>query len=143
MTTSADLTLKVSDENYSSIQVLKCLYQAGWSFNDHGLKGYLPVGDNGSFNWCFEEISDEDLFLILERKHKINELIGVAMTWESSNIGGEFLFNTENSITINLSTNRQLFLENITDVNWYLERIIPFISEMKLKITNISFEEHV
>jgi len=143
MSVSSGLYIQIVNIDYSPIRILEILHKAGWNFDDHGLKVYLPIHDNGNFDWTFESISVEELFLILKEKSSLKELIGVVLTWEDSSVGGEFLLDYEGKITISLSINRCLTKNGITDVSWYLERIIPFISEMKLKITSISFEEHV
>lgn len=142
MSISSGLYVKIVSNDNSPMEILELLYQAGWSFNDHGLKAYLPIHDNDNFNWNFDKISDEELLLILNRKNSLREVLGVVLTWKDSNIGGEFLLDFEGGVTVSLTINRQILLESITNVNWYLERIIPFIKLGGFKIENIRFEEY-
>ncbi|RZF53644.1 hypothetical protein EXE30_06625 [Acinetobacter halotolerans] len=142
MSISSGLYVKIVSNDNSPMEILELIYQAGWNFNDHGLKAYLPIHDNDDFNWNFDAISDEELLLILNHKNSLREMLGVVLTWRDSNIGGEFLLDFEGGITVSLSINRQILLENITNVNWYLERIIPFIKLGDFEIENIRFEEY-
>ncbi|ENW81690.1 hypothetical protein F909_01374 [Acinetobacter sp. ANC 3929] len=141
MSVSSGLYIKIVGVGYNPIRVLEIFHKAGWNFDDHGLKAYLPVHDNGNFDWFFDSISVEELFLILNEKNSLKELIGVVLTWEDSNIGGEFLLDSEGKVTVSLSINRCMLSSGITDVNWYLEKIIPFIQFDNLKVENIKFEE--
>ena len=143
MSVSSGLYIKIAGMGYSPLRILENLHKAGWNFDDHGLKAYLPLYDNGNFDWIFDNISLEELFLVLNKKSSLKELIGVVLTWEDSNIGGEFLLDFEGKITVSLSINRCLLSSGITDVNWYLEKIIPFIQFDDLKVENFRFEEQI
>lgn len=143
MSVSSGLYMKIVGMGYSPIRILEILHKAGWNFDDYGLKAYLPLHDNGKFDWLFESISLEELFLILIKKNSLKELIGVVLTWEDSNIGGEFLLDFDGKITVSLTINRRLLSNGITDVNWYLEKIIPFIQLDDLKIENLGFEQQI
>jgi hypothetical protein len=142
MSISSGIYIKLDSANYNPLFLLKILLKAGWSLTDHGLKGYLPLGDNGNYDWTFDILSDEQLFIILKEKCLLNELLGVVLTWRDSNIGGEFLFDINGVITISLSINHLRTFNGITDLNWYFEKIIPCIRSNNMKILSIKYEEY-
>lgn len=132
----------------SKVRLIEKLLDFGWTFNDNGQGSYLPIDDKEDFNWQRENISPESLMLILKEKEKCDELIGVAMTWEKTGIGGEFLLMSNGVISINLSINRKLFNADIVntkimDVNWYLTRLLPVFNQEDIKVESFSYQECV
>lgn len=126
------------------LSVIQLLLSFGWCFNDGGAITYLPIGDNDDFDWQRAEITDNTLLEILREKEKLGELIGVTMTWESSSIGGEFLFYSDGIISLNLSINRKKIKKHgYTDINWYIEKIIPVLNKGRMRIESFSYSEHV
>lgn len=142
MSKSVGFYIKFADANYNPLQLIKELVHLGWTLNNFGSTYYLPLHDRNEFNWQIENISDDELFSILENKHALDEMIGISMLWKESNSGGEFLF-YKDKLIFSITVNRQIFLENITNVNWYLEKIIPCILKRQMTITHIKFDEHV
>lgn len=140
MSKDTGLSITFADANDDSIQLIREFIAFGWTFNNCGNKFYLPLNDRDEFNWTIENISDDELFSILENKHTLDEMIGISMLWKESNSGGEFLFYRDKLI-FSITVNRQILLDSITDVNWYLEKIIPCILKCQMTITHIRFDE--
>ncbi len=139
---SIDLLLKVI--NLSNIDIIKELLDYGWSFNDDGQSFYLPIGDDDEFDWQRVELSTSDLLSILRKKEHLGEVIGVVLTWKKTNIGGEFLFRPDKSISFIISKNRKVLDKTkFTDVAWYMSRIFPAIEGVNAVIESASWEEHV
>ncbi len=45
MPVSSGLYIRIVGMGYSPLRILENLHNAGWNFNDHGLKAYLPLHD--------------------------------------------------------------------------------------------------
>lgn len=142
MSISAWLEIK-SIDNIQPIVLLNKLIQLGWIFSDNGLKTFLPLGDNDNFDWQSENVYSDYLFDIFRQKFIQNELIGVVMTWSETMIGGEFLVCSEGRLNISLSLNRLTTIAGITDVNWYIDKIIPVFNDLHYEVELISFNQHI
>ena len=144
---SIEIGLSKYPQDYKSpIELLKILLHGGWTLNDHGGISYLPIGDNDDFDWVIQaQISQNELMQILEEKEQKNERIGIVLTWQETNIGGSFMFESSNEISISLTINRKIVCgENsfkMTDGNWYLLRLLPLFHENNIKVCSFTFEE--
>lgn len=147
MSVSANIDLRLAFPNKPETFMMtdiQLLLSFGWSFNDGGTATYLPVGDNDNFDWQRVAISDANLLDILWKKEKSGELMGVAMTWQNTGIGGEFLFFQDGLISLNLSINRKKIKGyKYTDINWYIERIFPALNKDQTRIESFSYSEHI
>ncbi|WP_337034591.1 hypothetical protein [Paenibacillus illinoisensis] len=124
--------------------ILQKLEEFGWSYNDHGKVTFLPVGDVDDFDWQHECIPLEELFKILAEKDNQKELIGVVMTWRDTNIGGTFLVRENGTIIMSPDINRRILnvesYNKITDINWYMTKLVPVFGPL---LESIFYEEHV
>lgn len=150
MSISASIDLAVSSRKFpktSAIEILESLLKFGWTFNDSGRKSYLPLGDKDDFNWQMEDISSERLMSILIKKEQQNETIGVGMTWADTGIGGMILLTNGGNLSLTLSINRKMIedIKNdlLTDVNWYLTKLLPPLDEGGMIVESISYYSHV
>lgn len=149
MSISASIDIKLI-KYISSIRIIQELSNFGWTLNHRGKMSYLPINDNGMFNWTDEDFCEESLIKILKQKEKLGELIGVGMVWQDINIGGEFLFypsdKLDGQISIILSMNRKILQINthlkITDVNWYLIKLLPPLNKGDFNVEFYSYSEH-
>lgn len=145
MSRFASIDIVVSSPSKTSVDIIKALLKAGWTFNDYDNVSYLPIGDNDDFDWQRKPASDIDLVKLFTEKDKLGEIIGVVMTWKKTNVGGEMIFRQDNSFSFSLSMNRKNLAQhsNVTDINWYLERLIPAISINEMVVESIKFDEHI
>ncbi len=148
MSVSASIDVKFvtsEDKGSSIVDIVKGLIKNGWTLNDNGKVSYLPVGDDGDYNWVSENINIDELINILDEKERQNESIGVSLTWGDTNIGGTLLLWDKKSLSFNLSINRKIINQDssmgITDVNWYLEKLISGLINERLKVASFSFEQ--
>lgn len=148
MSVQASITISFSiiKGRVSPIEIINTLLSKGWTFNDHGGITYLPLGENEGFDWNFQEKISGDLIMeIIKEKEQRQEVIGVAMTWHNTNTGGLFMFREDNQLSILVNINRKTFPDSggleITDVNWYLSRLLPVFSKNNLFVEFFSFEE--
>lgn len=144
MSRSTFIDISIVSETKTSIDFIKALIKAGWTFNDYGSVMYLPINDNDDFDWQREKMPDFDLIKILIKKEKLNETIGVVLTWKNTNIGGEVLFKKDKTILFNLSMNRKVVSHdfNVIDATWYFKKIIPGLTNHDTIIKSIKLDEH-
>ena len=136
-----------SSQNYiKTTDLINLILKSGWTLNDHGGISYLPIGDNGDFDWFIQaHITQNELMQILKEKEKKKELIGIVLTWQNTNIGGSFLFYPSNEISVSLNIDRKILygINNfkMTNSNWYLLRLIPIFYENNIVIKSFTFDE--
>lgn len=143
---SIDSTISIKLTNkISAVEIIKSLMTYGWTLNDYGKVSYLPLGDNDDFNWQSENISIDTLFDIVRNKELLGEMVGVMLTWEDSLIGGSFLFDNDKSFTFNICINRKIIIGyddyNMTNVSWYIERLIPAINSDRIKVEAFTYQQ--
>jgi len=81
-------------------------------------------------------------------KEKVNEIVGVSLYWDHSEIGGDFLFwprdMTHKNFSIDLHVNSPLIKMDdsyvITDFNWYWERLLPSLDKA-FGVFSVSYEQ--
>jgi hypothetical protein len=161
MSVDASFDFRVVDVNsrvvISPLKVIDILSKNGWNLLDpNGYVFYLPAGDEpGMFNWADNKMDLSSLMKIFEQKEKNKELIGVRIAWRDTEIGGNLLLwdkdeakhkNIHTPIAFDLDANRKMLADygnfKITDVNWYLERLIPIFNQGDTLVENYTYEEH-
>ncbi|WNF04738.1 hypothetical protein [Brevibacillus borstelensis] len=148
MSIEASINVKLVHDTLQKVPALDViinLLEFGWTFDDNGHCSYLPLGDIDDFEWKSEVLGKEHLLNVVKEKERMNEIIGVVMTWENTGVGGEFLLWNDGSISLKLNVNRKTTGENLrfTDINWYLDKLLPALNQRNIKIEAFSFEEHV
>jgi len=126
MSISASIDL-VFDREVSPVTLIETLINFGWSVNDNGHISYLPLSDDDQFDWEWCDINRwSSVLSILTSKAALKETVGLALTWEDSNIGGEILILSDGrNICFSLTSNRKEINNNsYTDFSWYLGKII-------------------
>ena len=144
MSTQVSLSIKLSRRGnnvLSSVQIIQILVNNGWNLTNNGKTLYLPLGDKDDFNWQEEFLTTIDFFDLVKRKEQSNEIIGVGLYWDGTEIGGTLLLHQDHNISFSVSINRKILFGNITDVNWYLERILPCLETDAMIIEHFSFSQ--
>ena len=119
------------------------MFQAGWDVNDHGKIRYLPLGDNGMFNWqTLPKSNWPDVYDIILSKEENNELLGINLIYKEFNRGGIFHISNE-SIHFFPTINRKIIFDNykVTDFSWYINKLFLCIDPQKLRISKIEMEQ--
>ncbi len=134
MSHAAGINITISSSTKSILELIEVFLNNGWWVKDHGHISYLPLGDDGAFNWQHIAIAAwPKIVEILRQKEKNRELIGLVMTWKEANIGGEFLFFPDGQLlAVSWSVNRKALKHcaDFTDHSWYLTRILtPLLKE--------------
>ena len=148
MSVSASINIQLGKMNInrvSAIQLIKTFIRNKWRLQWNNNISYLPVGDD-DFDWQSDKISIEELVNIVEEKESRGELIGILMLWDSTEFGVELLIHSELELSFNLSVNRKVITyaknTHITDINWYLEKIVIPLKENNYIIEYFSFDEY-
>lgn len=143
MSISASIDIQLSNERITPIDIVSILINNGWTINDNGEKVFLPLNDDGMYDWHSErDITDNEVINILKLKDKAKESLGISLTWLDTNIGGEFVINHDLLITITLSNNRQVNGYSVTDFDWYLSKLVPLFQKENIYIELISFSHY-
>lgn len=147
MSVSAYLELKVVHSQgceMNPVALVEQLMDYGWEPSINYEMSYLPLGDDGDFDWETEKFNLESLMATLREKELQGELIGVVLTWKDSGIGGQFLVYEDGTLSISMSINRKFIdevEEKITDLNWYLVRILPAFNREGQQVISFKYEE--
>ena len=144
MSTLASIDIKLSRKKafpISSESIIKALILSGWNAVNNGKILYLPLGDEDDFDWQEKALNQSDIFSIIEQKERNNEIVGVGITWKDTAIGGTLLINPAFDISFSLTINRKRLFDNVTDVNWYLERLLPCLETDLMTVEHFSFSQ--
>ena len=128
-----------SNINVNPVEVIQILLENGWEAVRENRVNYLPVNDNDMFGWTNEEMKLDKMFDIIINKYKNNEIIGVSLFWNDSDIGFNLLI-SPSELTFLLDINTK-YIDNgndIVDFNWYSTKILPCLKE-KFYINNYNF----
>lgn len=133
-------------EHFISVKkIVQALSEFGWALEDGSQIHLLPLGDKGNYNWTILPASEKESALdILSKKEAVGEVPGVDLYWGET--GVSVLFSYEKRIvSFIFSINRRSLEEwqNFTDVNWYLQRIIPALTAKGIGIERIEFIENI
>lgn len=114
-----------------TVLLLHSLVRDGWVPNDEGYIVFIPKGDNDLFDWQSSSPEEEArVWAELELKSASQEVLGLVLTWNEEPIGGEFVVRPDMSLSISLSINRRITEIGLTDVSWYLDRIVPTLQKI-------------
>ena len=140
---SIDVSFIKNDiSNFSATDLIETMLHNNWTIKKDNKICYLPVGDE-LFEWEENEISETKLMEIVYQKELKHETIGVILFWENTDVGVSMLIFQDYQISFNITVNRikmnDLNCDDITDVNWYLTKIITCF--FNYKISEISFNQ--
>ncbi len=160
MSISASIDFRVIQSNtgkfITPIKTLEILMEYGWSLQRDRYVYYLPLGKDDPFDCISEVISIESLLKILRKKETQSELIVVSSTWKDTNIGGSlFLYDEKKALEDSINTPIGFSIDGsrkkigigsaneMTDVNWYLEKLLPVFNKNGMYIEYFEYSEHI
>ncbi len=143
----ASFELDCSRYSDNVLDIITLLNSFGWTYyNEEDNAEYLPLGDRDSFDWQIEEISESDLYALIERKRQRKELVGLVLYYRDTEYGITLLADSTSQILIMPNINRKTLIEDdsesITDVSWYIERIIQKLIWYNCGVDAFKFEEY-
>lgn len=148
MSRSVSIDFKCSSRPERTVDVLSAFLSSGWTLNSYGSISFLPVKDDNRFDWNampYNEANTQYLFQVIDTKDAFCELTGVTIQWHNTDIGVDLLLWSDGRISFNLSINRCTLPDEpeFTDMNWYMEKILPSLKKAKLHIESVVWSEHV
>lgn len=156
--TSIDLriTHRDSQEVASPLTIIKKFDEYGWNIFYHNCTRYLPLHDKDMFDWQVKTIAKSELYNLIEKKEALNELVGIMVQWGNTHITAAILLYTQKkliqsnifyNVLFCIDASRKTFMENdifeITDVNWYLEKILPIFRNGSLMVEHYTYQENL
>lgn len=144
----ASFELNCSRFSDNLLDIIKLLNSFGWTYYDEDEHAeYLPVGDRDSFDWQMGEITEGDLYAIIDRKQQRGETVGLVMYYRDTEYGITLLAADTSEISIMPNINRKTLDEDddtdsVTDVSWYAERIIQKLIWYNCDVDSFKFEEY-
>ncbi len=141
MSIMASIDFKLSKEGLTPVDIILGLMRHGWKMYDYGYKMYLPINDDDMFDWQRTKISDNEILEILKKKEELGELLGVFLSWQDTNIGGDFLIYQDCFVSIILNCGRQTNKDNSTNFDWYLPKLIPIFEAENIVIKSVYCED--
>ena len=142
MSISASLDVAIASKpgySITSSEIISILAKNGWKIKNENKILYLPLGDDDDFDWQEDQITESEFYEIAKQKQNNNEVIGVGMIWENTSIGGTLLVYPDHKISFSLSINLKTISNGATDVNWYLDKILPYLESDLTTIETFSF----
>lgn len=129
----------------TQLYILQILRQNGWEFGTSGVKAFLPINDNGMFDWQYEKITDDELFGIFKIQSDLKEHIGADITWDNGKFRTLLGLSPDLSLYFIIERgDRPINAYGVTDFDWFLNKIIPvFKNNEYIGIEYIQFMEHV
>jgi len=143
ISTSLDLKLAISNEvEIKAIEIIELLEKGNWNLLKNGEVLYLPIGDDGDYNWTSKRMTVEEIKKIISRKNTNKETIGIALYHKATAVGIEMLYFESGSVSFNLSMNTVYMNKSqrtkILDASWYLKEIVePLIAKYYCEKMNI------
>lgn len=112
-------------------KIVEILLLNNWNVLKNGKIAYLPFNDDNMFDWKVSNISVNEFLNLTDKKENANELIGVEIYWENTDIGGHLLLSSGTEFSFEWGINT-VYLESeirIPDLNWYAEKIIKSLKQ--------------
>lgn len=144
MSISASLSVILANrcnQSLSSVKIINSLLNNGWHLEKNNKIYYLPLGDDDDFDWQENQINKDAFAEIVEQKEQAGEIIGVGLTWGNTDIGVILLIYANYQLSFSLAINRKKLQSNVTDFNWYLEKILPCLETDFMTVSNFSFSQ--
>ena len=141
----------------SPLKTFELLIRNEWNaISKDGYSFYKLSNEDDISNWEVSKTSLPELLKILKQKELEKELIGVRILWQDTEIGGEVLLLQEEemlkqgihtSMSFLLTSNRKFLIDKdglkITDVNWYLTKLLPIFNQGDTIVEYFTYEEHI
>ena len=131
----------------SAIDIIESLIEAGWNlFSESSSVIYTDVGDDDDFDFLSKVMSKSEYYDIVNKKQSNEETIAFAMLRSENNnrYRIDVIITTELEVLISPDDATRKMLSHdlkILDVNWYLLRIIPYLTNEKMLVEGFSFSQ--
>lgn len=146
MEREAGFLLDCSDYSENVLDVIQLLNSVGWTYYDEdGSAEYLPPGDRDSYDWQIAEPDEGVLCSIISRKCERGEMVGLVMYYRDTGHGVTLLAQNTGEVHIIPNISRVTLdgddPDSLTDVSWYVARIVMKLMWQGCAVNGYSFEE--
>jgi hypothetical protein len=132
-------------EGVSVVDIVAGFLAHGWNLNNHGEIWHLPLGAQDVSEWIrFPLDREQEVLDVLGEKESAQEPIGITLMWKDTMIGTTALFlSGKEDASFGLDINRKELpgLRRVTDLGWYLERILPPLYNLGVNIEYLKWSE--
>lgn len=148
MSVEYNLKIKIIKRGKNKIyaqDIIEALVNEGWSlFSEGNTIIYTDVLDGDDFNFVSKNIKKEDYYEIVSKKQKYGEPIACAMFYTED----RYIYRIDVIITSDFEviispddlTKKMMNCENeLLDMNWYICKIIPKLSNKNMIVESFSF----
>lgn len=111
--------------------------------DDYGRVTYLPLGDDGDYNWSALTPDGGSIHEIFRAKLQRGEPLGIVLSWQETHIGGTVIIDgAAGTLAFSASMNRQCIAgSSTTDVTWYLEKLLPALEDADVFVASWEWTE--
>ncbi|SFX74050.1 hypothetical protein SAMN04487866_12134 [Thermoactinomyces sp. DSM 45891] len=142
MSVESSIDFQLVYRDSTKMVLFQSLMSNGWKYHDEfGKVFYLPVGDIDDYDWQREKMSLDQLQELVQRKIDQNEVIGITITWEDTDVGGDFLIWPDGNCSFMVNKNRKILIDRITDISWYLSKLVPAINSRGIRLIEYKVSE--
>ncbi len=138
--TGFDIQLFVDE--FAPADWVRTMQRGGWTWNSNGLIGFCPLGDTDSCDWTSLPVEQEDrIWELIDQKKRREEVFAVNMYWRRTRCGGIFTYGPDKMIGFcpDGSRLRLRGMKRVTNVNWYLKRLLPPFKKTGIPIEYIKW----
>lgn len=145
--------VKRNESDLSATDLIESFIVAGWSlFSENNTIIFTGINDIDDYNYLSEHIDKNEYYDIVRKKQNKGEPIAFAL-FRSENhhkyridiIIIPMFDNSRFEVAISPSdgTRKMLSVEQkILDVNWYLMRVIPYLTSENMVVENFSYSQY-
>ena len=127
------------NRSFNAVDLLKHLENNGWTLNLNDKVTYLPLGDDGMYDWKVVHVADtKSVFNELNKKVLSNECVGFVLIDKETACGGEFLIwpgYTSFSLSLSIKNKEPL------DAEYFVKRIKSSMDTKGLECIDIEIGE--
>ena len=138
MSADTGLMLRLHDGGLEVI--LAALQAAGWGNRD-GMTEYLPLHDDGMYNWQKTKLTQDEFSSVFCEKLRLHEIVGVILYYRNTETGIMLLAQDAKEIQFGLDIGRRTIADGITDVSWYLEHVVLPLKRAGFRVDSMEFRE--
>ena len=138
-TISLDIKLDLQ-EKLTVISLLEALVSSGLNPIINDTINCLPIDDNEMYNWTKIKGCISELYDIVSVKEKDNEVIGVDLYWNNTDVGVTLLIFNPHDISFSIDINVKYFDQKtqLIDFNWYSSKILLALNDA-FNVTQYTF----
>ena len=142
MSVSSEINVCIGNKKNTDIWgIIQILMDSGWSVCKDEKVTFLPLGDNGMYDWREEELSPENLKTLVKEKEKLSEIVGVILY--NDGVGVTLLFDSNSEFTIGCDIFRKVLSNSrLTDFSWYLQNLLMTLEREGITIVSVNCVEY-